>query len=215
MQRAIEIDPIYLAPRMDLTYALLQFRHFEKASREFAALWDKGFRSPECWVGNFVASVMAEDVDSARSWLDAGPMGDTDKQMLGRFIDAHIGGVDDPELVDDIFNTPGVRLDYRMLIWMLAELEDYETTFRYIDSRLERGLNIDPRPLWNPGIEIGIQAPFPDLLNRLGLIDYWETVGWGDVCRPENGTVLCDARNLTPDRIDEIMGIDSLQEDLR
>ena len=215
MLRTVEIDPTYQPPQMDLVYAQMQFRNYEQAADEFIALWEKGFRSPECWAGIFISSVMAGDRETAVSWLDIGPLGGAEKGLLGRFVDAHLGGADDPDLVDEFFGTPGLRLDYRMVVWIAATLERYDPAFDYLDSRLDRGLIMDMRPLWNPGTKLGAQPRFRVLLERLGLIEYWETVGWGDVCREEAGALVCDASELTPDRIDAILANDPASRDVR
>ena len=71
---------------------------------------------------------------------------------------------------------------------------------------------LDTRPLWNPAIEdLHAEPDFIELLQRLGYVEYWETVGWGDICRRNDGEIVCDSASLTPERLQEILAGEDAQ----
>lgn len=48
---------------------------------------------------------------------------------------------------------------------------------------------------WLPVFDEVRQDPaFPALLEKVGIVDFWNTYGWPDMCQPRIGTVVCDWR---------------------
>lgn len=48
--------------------------------------------------------------------------------------------------------------------------------------------------VWNPGCEnVWAAAEFPAFAEETGLVEYWQTVAWPDVCRPEGDSFVCGA----------------------
>ena len=91
-------------------------------------------------------------------------------------------------------------------MWATALLGDSNTTFEIANGRLDKGLLLDIRPLWHPLLEtLRAQPEFIDLMYRLGYVDYWEAVGWSDVCRSHDDELVCDSAALTPERLREIL----------
>ena len=46
---------------------------------------------------------------------------------------------------------------------------------------------------WTPMAEDFRKHPkFPGILDKMGLITYWTQTGWGDYCRPDNDSTICE-----------------------
>jgi len=202
---ASRLDPTYMVPQMDLAFHAVNFRDFDRAANEFQSLWDKGFRSPECWMGNFVSRLLIGDVDAAEAWVDIAQMPDNQKALFRRFIAVESGESTNAQaIVDEILNSPDLRLPHQMVILLLSRLEAYDELYRVLDYRLDRGWAIDSRVLWGPVRSLRERQEFADVVRRLGLVAYWEEHGWGNVCVNDGGRIDCEGRSLTPERFDEL-----------
>jgi TolB-like protein len=197
--KAVALDPTYLGPRMHLAFGAFSFGDVERASREFEAVWEIGYRPPAAWGGRFLASVVLGDHERSRQLIESSGLGDEAKRVLHLVIDAESGEIDAAEAVEHIRG--GIGIDYRIRIWLYARLGFNDHVFALIDAFLEGGSMVDTRPLWSPGIEIRKDPRFVPMLERIGMIDYWESEGWGDVCRKTDDGIVCDAPGLTPERL--------------
>lgn len=197
-RRAIELDPTYQPPQLSLGFMHLQFRDVEGAAQLFKDLWDRGFTSDLSWMGNFMCLVLLGDSEAAISWIESGPGDEARKNLLQRFVLADIGGADDPDIAADLMTYFWRRPDYPIAIWMGARLGAYTDVFNLLNERMDRGRIIELRPLWAPGIELRLQPGYIEFLERVRLIDYWESTGWGDVCEVQGEGIVCSARDLTP-----------------
>ena len=84
-------------------------------------------------------------------------------------------------------------------------MRDYETIFRFLHDRIAQGRTVDTMMLWGPDTGLRDQPGFVELLEELGLIDYWNATGWGDVCRLLDTIVVCDARDVALDVLAPIL----------
>ena len=195
MQRAIDLDPTYEAPNVDLAFAYLALGALEPGAAGMIESWASGFRSPVAWMGNFIALVATDRLDEARRWAADSPLPDEGKALLARFIEAE-AGVPDDALARDILDAPTSAIAYQFKIWLLSRLGEYDTTIDYIAYRLDNDMFLDTRPLWGVGTELYTHPEFPPLMERLGLVDYWKATDWGVFCRPDNDAVICDGHGL-------------------
>lgn len=204
MREAVRLDPTYQPPKSDIAFSYLTFGAHEMGARAFQDSWAAGYKSIMNWLGNFIGYVVLAEYETASEWVAASPLNDSAKALLARFVAAEAGQADD-ELVEDLLNTPDARLDHRIQIWMLARLGNLDAAMSYAYQRAENQYLVDPRALWGIGIRLHDHERFPDLLELLGLTNYWQNVAWGDVCREENGEVICDRYRLSPEILGEIL----------
>ncbi len=193
---AMDLDPLYRAPRADVGWAHLMFGDASDAEREFESLWSSGMQSMEPWVGLYVAYIATGRAAEALEWLDRSPLPEQARELHRRFLAIILGDADDPEFVEMITTTPRTGLDHRDIIQMTAFLGHYEKTFAYVRWRLENGWWVDTNVLWGPGTDLRLQPGFADVMDDIGLVDFWEETGWGDVCRREASDIICDARGV-------------------
>lgn len=196
LRRTMELDPLYKAPRTDLAWAQIMFGDPQVGAAAFRALWDGGFQSIESWVGNYMSLIAMNQYDVALEWLEQSPMPDAGKDKHRRFLHVLLGYADDPTLADELITPPRVGLDHRDLLYMTARLGRYDATFKYVRVRLEYDAWIDLMVLWGVGTETRLQPGFPEIVGELGLVDFWDEAGWGDICRKDSGDVICDARDV-------------------
>ena len=53
------------------------------------------------------------------------------------------------------------------------------------------------------------QPGFLELLNRIGLIDFWNESGWGDVCVQAETRVDCSGDLRTPELLQQVLSGDT------
>jgi len=205
---ASQLDPTYMPAQMDLAFHAVNFRDFQRASREFQSIWDKGFKSHECWMGNFISQLLVGDYEAAQTWIDIARMPENQKSLFRRFVAIEAGeSTESRSIVDEILNSADLRLPHQMVIVLMSRLEAYDELFPILDNRIDRGWAIDTRVLWGPVRELRSQPEFAGIVRRLGLVEYWEEHGWGDVCERDDG-VDCEGRKLTPERFAQLINVD-------
>ena len=194
-RRAMDLDPTYLAARVDSAFALMTMGDYAGALDRFRDAWDRGFRSGPAWLGVFLTLVVAGEGAAANDWIDAAPLGDAEKDLLARLLATEAGAGPDPELAAAIL-APGVGLDYRLRAWMAARLGRSDLAIDMLLARLAEDRIVDPRVLWAPGIDLRQHPRFAELLVALGLVDFWDAIGWGDLCRSVAGRLECSGREF-------------------
>ena len=204
MQRAVELDPTYEAPKMNIAFTAMTLGATQLGSTQFAELWSSGFRMPVNWMGNFIAFVVTGRTDEARQWVDDSPMPDEGKAIVHRFLDQE-DGVQDTNLADDIYNVPTSAIVYQFKLWLLARLGAHDQLFEYINLRLDQDNFLDTRPLWGIGYRLYEHPEFVPLMERLGMVEYWQVHGWGAVCRPVAESFICDGHGLSPEAVTEAL----------
>ena len=182
----------------------MTFGAYEMGARAFQESWSGGYQSIMNWLGNFVGYVMLEEYETAREWVANSPLPDSGKSLFTRFVNAQAGQVD-ADLVNELLNTPDARLDHRIQIWMVSRLGDYDTAMSFIEQRMENEYFLDPRAMWGIGIRLHDHERFPKFVEYFGLADYWREVAWGDVCREQNSSIICDRYGLSPDVLYDIL----------
>ena len=205
MRRAIELDPTYEAPKVDLAFAYLALGAIDEGAAGLAAAWESGFRSAVSWLGNFMVLVMSDRLDEARRFAAASQLNDDGKAILARFIDVQAGG-SDASLVDDIVASTAIA--YQFKIWMLSRMGDHDAAMNYIAFRLDNDYLLDARPLWGPGTDLFTHPDFPALVERLGLVDYWQATDWGLFCRPGTDAFVCDGSGRSDDAVEALLSGD-------
>ncbi len=201
-QRAMELDPVYIQPQADVAWTHLLFGDPATAETIFLRLWNEGFQGPEGWVGNLLSNMMLGNTNVAQEWIEIAPGAENVNDFLNRLVAVHTGVADDEGLLDEILALNGPRPDHRTIIWTAALLGEYETLFDFLNGRIEQGRSVDTMMLWGPVSKMRDQPGFIELINNLGLIDYWDLAGWGEVCRLQDNTVICDARDVSLDMVD-------------
>lgn len=198
-RRTLELDPTYQAPLLNIAFAHLFFRDIEGAAARFEDLWNRGHRTPLSWFGNFMSFVLLRDEQRALAWLAQATDDEARIDLLRRFVAVDFGNAQDEELVADLIGFFERRGDYPTSIWIVWRLGGDDELFAMLNDKLDRERPVDTRPLWGPGMDLMGDPRFVELMDRLDLIDYWETTGWGDVCRLADNAVVCDDSELTPD----------------
>ena len=192
----MELDPLYKTPRADVAWAYLTFGDPAQGLAMFDAVWENGMQSMEPWIGRYFALIGTGKHSEARDWIDMSPMPDPSKDLHRRFLDILLGESDDPEFVEMITTTPRTGLDHRDIVQMTAMLERFDDTFRFVRWRAENGWWVDTMVLWGPGTEIRSQPEFAAIMHEIGLVEFWDEHGWGDVCRREDTGIVCDAQGV-------------------
>ena len=210
LRNAIDLDPAYQPPKVDLAFVHLAFGNVPAGAEIFAEQWRRGMRNATCWTGNFVSAVLLGDTDAAMAWIDAAPMRDAGKQLLRRFVTVDSGMDVDPDLGATITAIDNAPVDYRLAIFMGSRLAANDEVITLLEHRLDEGRYVDPRPFWTTGITLREHPRFPALLARIGLIEYWDAMGWGDVCRVGDNGMICDSRDLSAARIESLLSPESL-----
>jgi TolB-like protein/DNA-binding winged helix-turn-helix (wHTH) protein/Tfp pilus assembly protein PilF len=198
LKRAMLLDPLYTAPQVDAGFIYLMFRDLQSGAEQFSTLWQTGTHSPTNWTGYFISSVLLGDYMQTRRLVEDASFPADQKDVLFRYIDIEENGGDPAPLVAEIFARPELQPDHRLLTWIASRLGAYEQTIAWLHERLAHNQFVDTRPLWGPRTTLCESPQFIELADALGLIDYWETVAWGDICRPEADRIVCDASALTP-----------------
>lgn len=200
IKRTIELDPTYLPPQLTMGITHYSFGDLDGASLYLDELWwDRGFRTTLSWLGNFVVAVLRSDSAAALDWIERGPIDAAQKRLLERFVNADLEGRLDPGLVTELKDFYWRRPDYPLGLWLLARLEGYDEVFALANNRLDRGLQLEFRSMWAPGTALRERPEFFELLDRIGLIDYWDASGWGSLCVKRENGIDCSAKHLTPD----------------
>ena len=205
MERAISLDPTYLAPQIDLAFSYLSFGDYEESLDRFTSVWDRGNRGDVLWVGIFINKIVLQQYEAALQWLKESPLPEITRQLLRRSVELDAGRSVDPGLERDLTQTQDVYIDYRLLIWLSARLNFFDTAFEVANSQLQRRNHMDTRPLWGPGITLTEQAPFGDLVEKLGLVEYWQNNEWGDICRPAGQSFICDRSKMTRENLRRLL----------
>ena len=157
------------------------------------------------WVGIFINKIVLQQYEAALQWLKESPLPEITRQLLRRSVELDAGRSVDPGLEWDLTQTQDVYIDYRLLIWLSARLNFFDTAFEVANSQLQRRNHMDTRPLWGPGITLTEQAPFGDLVEKLGLVEYWQNNEWGDICRPAGQSFICDRSKMTRENLRRVL----------
>ena len=87
---------------------------------------------------------------------------------------------------------PGAGPDHRTIVWILSVLGERDALLDFLIARLDRGAFVYSQLLFNVDELLLRDARFHTILQMLGLVDFWETSGYGDVCRPGAPGLLCN-----------------------
>jgi TolB-like protein len=205
VRRAMELDPTYLQPQADVAWAHLLFGNPATGAKLFRDLWQQGYQGIESWVGNLLSSLLVGDTEAALEWVEISPGAENANDFLRRFVALRQGSADDAELFNEILALSEPGPDHRTIIWTAALVRDYDTIFRFLHDRIAQGREVDTMMLWGPDAGLRDQPEFVELLEELGLIDYWNATGWGDVCRLLDTVVVCDVRDVALDVLAPIL----------
>jgi hypothetical protein len=107
-----------------------------------------------------------------------------------------------------VLNGDAPTPDYRLAVWMLAMVGAYAESVAVMTRRLERGLSVDPRPLWSPGTGLQDQPEFHALPDELGLVEFWEESGYADTRHLDGRSLVCDQSVLIPDNLQPLLAAD-------
>ncbi len=210
LQRALQLDPTSRPPQLMHGITHMNFRDYPRAADLLLELWLSGHTSQLSWTANFITAVYGGDAGYADEWIGAGPADDDYRALLRRFVDAKLRGQQDTALIEDIANFYWRRPDYPLGTWMLGHLGGYERTFALVNTRLDNGRQLELRGFWAPEIGTREQPEFVELLQRVGLIEYWDAAGWGSVCVQSDQGVDCSGQHMTPALLESLLSSDTL-----
>lgn len=203
------VDPLYAAPQIDTAFMYLMFGQYRAGADRFRDLWKEGVQNSASFAGNFIGGLVAGDFERVRGLIDLAPFPDPQKALLHEFVDVEAGQGDRQAVVDGLFGADPARLPHELRIWAGSRLEAYDAVFDMIDAHLDENRYLETRVLWGPATQLREQPRFLELLARLRLIEFWDTVGWGDICRKLEDRIACDAEALTPDALERVMAAES------
>lgn len=209
LRQSIELDPTYRPPRLMLAITHMNFRDHETAAGLMLDVWQSGHSMRVSWMLNFMNAVYTRDVDVVEEWLAAGPDDEALVALLRRFVDVHMRRQPDAALIADMTDHFWRRPDYMFGIWLLGQLGGHDEVFALLNNRLDKGRQLDTRPFWAPENGMREDPAFVQLLNRIGLIDYWDRSGWGSVCVREGDAVDCSGKHMTPELLRSLLAADS------
>ena len=209
LRRAMALDPTYRPPRLMFAITHMNFRDYETAADLMLEVWQSGHSMALSWVLNFMTAVYRRDASVAEEWLEVGRIDDTSKGLLRRFIAVDLHQQADAALIADVASHYWRRPDYPFGVWLLSRLGGYEEVFGLLNNRLDKSRLLDTRPLWAPEIGMRDHPGFVDLLNRVGLVDYWDSSGWGSMCVREADAVDCSGSGMTPELLRTLLSADA------
>lgn len=203
--RSLEIDPTYLAPQLDQAFVLMMFGAYEPAYVSFAEFWQRGVQNVTSWNGYFISSILTGNYATARDVVGFSQLPEQGKVLLNRFIDVEAGGDGHEQLIDELFGSDRLPVDYRLAAWVGSRLGAFDEVIDMYRDRVELGQFVETRPLWGPATAaLKAHPEFAALLQELKLIDYWDAVAWGSMCREEESRIVCDAKDMTLDALGRI-----------
>ena len=208
LRRAMELDPTYRPPRLMFGVSHMNFGDYERASELMLEVWESGHSLMISSMLNFMIAVYNQDADTAEAWVNAGPADDATKALMIRFAVVHLRGEADATLIADIADHYWRRPDYLFGNWMLGQLGAHDRVFKQLNARLDAGRHLDSRGLWAPELETRNQPEFIALLNRLGLIEFWDSSGWGSICVQTADGVDCSGSGMTPELLQNLLAAD-------
>ncbi|MEJ2296981.1 MAG: hypothetical protein P8X94_00455 [Woeseiaceae bacterium] len=191
LARTIELDPTYFAPRIDTVFALLMYGETDRAIALFESIWLSGLRAPVMIQAGLIANVIAGRRERADEFITAAPLPEPHKDTLRDFLRVESGEMDAQTLIDRLEANPDARPDYRLLVWFAARVGALDLAMQTFQQALAQGGSIETRVLWGPGHRLVEHPDFVQLLDEVGLIDYWEQTRLGDFCRLDGGALHC------------------------
>lgn len=210
---AAHLDPTYLSPRNDIAFQHMNFHDYAGAAQRFESLWNDGYQTGLSWFGNFASAILLRDGDRARQWIERKSGDEVLDPLLHRLVDFTVDEQADPSIAEALYEFYAGRPDYPVFVWYAGQLGAPGYAMELLHDRAERAQIIELRALWGPAPDWAAVPEFRDLLERIGLIDYWENNGWGDVCRIAGERLICDAPELNPANLRSILtapvGLDS------
>ena len=208
LRLVIDLDPSYLPPKLTMAFMHLFFQDYNNAAAQFGEHWTKVSNKRLTWMGAFITANLREDYEFAREWIERGSMEDEQKELLRRFVAVESGAVMDGELGEEMREYFWTRPDYPFYIWMGSRLGRFDDVFALANMRLDSDRLLATRPLWVPGSELSQQPEYLQLLERIGLLDYWASIGWTGICTQPGERISCDASRNTPDKLEAILSGD-------
>ena len=152
-------------------------------------------QSMEPWIGRYFALIANGRTAEALDWLAQSPLPEESRDYHRRFIAILMEEADDPEFIETVTSSY-VGLDHRDVVQMTAMLERYDDAFKFVRWRLENNWWVATLVLWGPGTDIRAQPAFADIMTEMGLVEFWDEFGWGDVCRRAEQDIVCDALSV-------------------
>ncbi len=210
LQRALELDPTYRPPQLALGIAHMNFRDYPRAAELLLDVYQDGHATQLSWTMNFMTAVYNGDASHADEWIGAGRFDDNYKALLRRFVNAKLREQQDAALIDDLASFYWRRPDYPFGTWMLGHLGGFEEVFALVNNRLDKNRQLELRGFWAPDIDTRSQPEFMALLQRVGLIDYWDASGWGSVCVQNDQGINCSGDGMTPEFLESLLSGDTL-----
>jgi len=193
LEQAIELSPVYLAPRGDLGLTYLHLGDYERGRTLLDEAWALGLRTPLCWFGVFIARLLTDDFTAAADWMDRfnGPPQSAD--LMRRFLaEFELPRVDERARLTRAIKGAVEQgtLPAEPGTWMLAQLDAGFALAALKTWSVDRF--IDPRPIWGPNNNVLHRTPgFEAFIEGLGLSTYWRNTEWPDYCRPNGETFAC------------------------
>ena len=196
MALAVELDPLAPAQRGNYGWALLANHDFERAARECRTAWDMGLEALFVWWCAFDAILFQGRFDAAERWIEQMPRGEAARRRARLFVAAYRDpGARDTRARSVSALTAAYRAggmppaNVAMYLLMLGEIE---LAWPIVDESVDAGEYELTRSLFGPHMDLLHADPrFVELMQRLGMVEYWRATEWGPICRPVDGGVAC------------------------
>ena len=205
LQRALQLDPTYRPPQVMQGVSHMNFRDYATAAELLGDIWQGNHRNPLIWMANFMVAVYNQDTEGAEAWIERSPGDDVQRDLLRRFVNVKLRQQIDASLVADLADNYWRRPDYPFGLWLLGNVGGYEESFGLVDNRLDNGRLLEMRVFWAPGLGTRGHPGFMQLMERVGLLEYWESSGWGSICVPVDGGLDCSGDGMTPELLESLL----------
>ena len=201
------LDPTYPPTLVDSIFVLAMYGRTDEAQRLFEQVWASGVRLPVLNMAGFIVSTLAGDFDRARSVVEVASMPDEQKQILWDFIDVEEGLLDAESLVSRLRSNPESWPYYVTFVWLTSRLGATDLAIEALQQQIATGGSIETRMLWGPQHKLVESGDFTQLIDDIGLVEYWKNVAWGDFCDIEGGRLRCESPGPddVPESVDTLM----------
>jgi TolB-like protein/Tfp pilus assembly protein PilF len=197
-QRALELDPASPVINNNLAETYMTLGYDEQALKYWRAAEDLGF---DTTAGVNIVELMAADrKGDLEGWIGLLRNAPGNADLPERFFQLVRAVREDPSLwpeLDALLDDGDLGLPDEGLFGFFIMMNQPERAME-IALRDPEGPAVDPGILWLPEAAAFRRLPrFGELMENLGLVDYWKQYGWPDDCRPAGDGIQCGLLALT------------------
>ena len=93
------------------------------------------------------------------------------------------------QMVDQAGDQVPLREQFRMYVYFGGPVRALAVARRIVETD---PMQLDLPMIWSPeSAELRAQAGFPEIMESIGLVDYWQRYGWSEMCRASVAGINC------------------------